>query len=77
MTALKRISVNLRPLVDSSSDGEHEEELSNVSNRVQNRIKKLKWQYHEERRAKEQSENGLQARQFTTLRASKRKISGF
>ena len=42
---------------DSSSyDGEHEEELSNVSNRVQNRIKKLKWQYHEERRAKEQSE---------------------
>ena len=39
-----------------SSDGEHEEELSNVSNRVQNRIKKLKWQYHEERRAKEQSE---------------------
>ena len=39
-----------------SSDGEHEEELSNVSNRVQNRIKKLKWQFHEERRAKEQSE---------------------
>ena len=42
---------------DSSfSDDEHGEELSNVSNRVQNRIKKLKWQYHEERRAKESSE---------------------
>jgi len=37
------------------SEEEHEEELSNVSNNVQKRIKKLKYDFHEERRSKEAS----------------------
>ena len=42
------------PPVDRTAK-EHEEELSGVSTNVQKRIKKLKYDFHEERRAKENS----------------------
>jgi hypothetical protein len=38
---------------EGSAQADHEEELSNVSQSVQKRIKKLKFDYHEERRGKD------------------------
>jgi len=44
-----------QPYVEKSAEDE-EPEIKKVGKRAQDRIKKLKWEYHEERRAKEQAE---------------------